>query len=343
MFNLSATMKKKILISIAAFLLLIIAFFGWNLFGPTVHAPEQKFLYIRTGATYKDVTDSLTTNNILGGTAWFSMAAKIAGYTNIKPGRYEIKKGISVLSLVRMLKNGTQSPINFVITKIRTREVLAGRIGRAFECDSTAMLAFFNNADSLQQFGLDTNTVMVAAMPLTYTLKWNTTPSRIFREFHTAWSTFWNAGRKQRADSLGLTPAQVSILASIIDEETNADKDRPNIASVYLNRLKQGMPLQADPTVKFALRNFGLRRIYEKQLLTESPYNTYVNKGLPPGPICTPAEHTIDAVLTAPKTDYIYFVASSAFDGTHVFTSNYKDHMTYARLYQKELNNRNVK
>ncbi|PZR22756.1 MAG: endolytic transglycosylase MltG [Citrobacter freundii] len=336
-------MKKKILLIIAAFILLVAAFFGWNFLGPTLHTPDEKFLYVRTGATYKDVTDSLISNKIVGSTTWFNMAAKMAGYKNIKPGRYEIKRGMSVLGLVRMLKNGSQTPVNFIITKIRTREVLAGRIGRSFECDSTEMLAFLNNADSLQQFGLDTNTVMVAAMPLTYTLKWNSTPSRIFREFHNAWTTFWTAERKKQADSIGLNPVQVSILASILDEETNSDKDRPNIASVYLNRLRTGMPLQADPTVKFALRNFALRRIYEKQLLTESPYNTYVHKGLPPGPICTPAEHTIDAVLTAPKTDYLYFVASSAFDGTHVFTSNYKDHMAYARLYQKELNNRNVK
>lgn len=336
-------MKKKIILFAVAFIVLIAAFVGWKFLGPTVYAPEHKYLYIRTGAGISNVTDSLLQNKIIGGTAWFNLASRIVGYKQVKPGRYEIKKGMSLLGLVRMLKNGTQSPVNFVITKIRTREVLAGRIGRAFECDSLSMVSFMNNPDSLQPFGLDTNNVMVVAMPLTYTLKWNTTPSRIFREFHSAWTTFWTPERKRLADSLGLTPVQVSTLASIIDEETNAESDRPNIASVYLNRLSQGMPLQADPTVKFALRNFGLRRIYEKQLATVSPYNTYMNKGLPPGPICTPAEVTIDAVLHAPKTDYIYFVASTAFDGTHVFTSNYKDHMTYARLYQKELNNRNVK
>lgn len=336
-------MKKKILLIGAGIILLLVVFFGWTFFGPTVHAPANKYLYVRTGSSYNDVTDSLVKNKIIGSTTWFGIAAKMAGYTTIKPGRYEISSGMSLLGLVRKLKNGTQSPVSIVITKFRTREVLAGRLGRALECDSTDILAFMNNPDSLKQFGLDTNNVMVMAMPLTYEMKWNTTPSRIFREFHTAWKTFWTNERKQKADSLGLTPAQVSTLASIIDEETNAASDRPNIASVYLNRLRTGMPLQADPTVKFAMRNFALKRIYEKQLLTQSPYNTYVNKGLPPGPICTPAEHTIDAVLNAPRTDYMYFVASSAFDGTHVFTSNYKDHMAYARLYQKELNNRNVK
>ena len=130
---------------------------------------------------------------------------------------------------------------------------------------------------------------------------------------------------------------EVSVLASIIDEETNKASDRPNIASVYLNRIKKGMPLQADPTVKFAMRDFGLKRILNAHLKTASPYNTYLNKGLPPGPICTPATETIDAVLNAPSTDYLYFVANSNFDGTHIFTSNYADHMKYARLYQQEL------
>lgn len=336
-------MKKKILIIIVAAILLIVAFFGWVLFGPTVHSSGQKYLYVRTGATYNDVTDSLVNDKIIGSRTWFNLASKMAGYNTVKPGRYEITKGMSILGLVRMLKNGSQSPVNFVITKIRTREVLAGRIGRAFECDSSEMLAFLNNPDSLQPYGLDTNNVMVVAMPLTYTLKWNTTPSRIFREFHTAWVNFWTPERKQKADSLKLSPAQVSTLASIIDEETNAASDRPNIASVYLNRLAIGMPLQADPTIKFALRDFGMRRVYEKYLRVASPYNTYANRGLPPGPICTPAEHTIDAVLNAPKTDYLYFVASAAFNGTHVFNKDYKVHMDSARSYQKQLNNRNVK
>lgn len=336
-------MKKKIILGIIAALTLILAFAAWKFMGPTVNAPEKKFFFIRTGETYDNVKANLHDQKIISGQTWFNWAAKIVGYKNIKPGRYEIKNGMSLLSLVRMLRNGRQTPVNFVITKLRTKESLASKVGNAFECDSTQMIHFLNSPDSLKEYGLDTNTVMAAAMPFTYTIKWNTTPSAIFQQFNIAYKTFWTEERKQKADSLKLTPLQVSTLASIIDEETNALSDKPNVASVYLNRMAKGMPLQADPTVKFALKNFALKRVLNVHLQTLSPYNTYQNKGLPPGPICTPAIETIDAVLNSPKTDYLYFVANSAFDGTHIFTSNYTEHMKYARLYQQELNKRNIK
>jgi len=336
-------MKKKILFISLAVILIIAGFTVWKFFGPTVKEPEKKFFYIATGSTYEKVKADLVKQKIITGTAVFNRVSKLIGYKNIRPGRYEIKKGMSVVSLVRMLRNGQQMPVNFVITKIRTKEVLASRIGNAFECDSLKMIKFLNNPDSLKEYGLDTNTAMAAAMPYTYSIKWNTTAGNIFEQFYTAYKTFWNAGRKQKAESLGLNPQQVSILASIIDEETNAKTDKPNIASVYLNRIAKGMPLQADPTVKFAMRNFGLKRILRGHLHTVSPYNTYMNKGLPPGPICTPDKETIDAVLDSPKTDFIYFVANDDLDGTHIFTTNYADHIKYARIYQQELNKRNIK
>ena len=165
-------------------------------------------------------------------------------------------------------------------------------------------------------------------------------PRKIFQQFYDAYKNFWTEERKVKADSLGLSPIEVTTLASIVEEETNKKADKYNIASTYINRLKIGMKLQADPTIKFAMRNFGLKRITGTHLATVSPYNTYLNTGLPPGPICTPSVETLDAVLDAPKTDYIYFVASSAFDGSTVFTTNYDDHLKYARLYQQELTRR---
>ncbi len=336
-------MKKKILLTTLAVILLIAGFIAWNFFGPTVNEPKKKYFYIPTGTTYEKVKAGLVKQKIIKGPALFNRVSKLIGYKNVRPGRYEIKKGMSLVSLVRMLRNGQQSPVNFVITKIRTKEVLASKIGNSFECDSLQMIRFLNSPDSLKEYGLDTNTAMAAAMPYTYTIKWNTSAGNIFEQFYTAYETFWNAGRKQKAENLGLTPLQVSSLASIIDEESNDKTDKPNIASVYLNRIAKGMHLQADPTVKFAMRNFGLKRILRGHLQTVSPYNTYINKGLPPGPICTPEKETIDAVLDSPKTDYLYFVASSGFDGKHIFTSNYADHIKYARVYQQELNKRNIK
>jgi len=334
-------MKKTVLI-ILTLIALIVLFVGWKFFGPTVHVPEKKYLFVSTGATYKDLKNSLNDQDIISGELWFDWAARIAGFNAVKPGRYEIKRGMSLTGLVRMLKNGRQSPVNLVITKLRTKENLAAKVGSSFECDSAQMIAFLNSQDSLKDYGLDNETAMVAAMPFTYAIKWNTTPRRIFDQFYAAYKTFWTPERKKKADSLGFKPVQVSTLASIIEEETNASGDKPLIASVYLNRLSKGMPLQADPTLKFALKNFGLKRILNEHKTVQSPYNTYTNKGLPPGPICTPALETIDAVLDSPKTDYLYFVANSNFDGTHIFTTNYSEHMKFARIYQQELNKRNI-
>ncbi len=329
--------KKKLLFGVLAVIIFFVLFIGSKFYGSAVSTPAGEFFYIKTGSSFSDVKNELVSKKYISGTRWFGLASSILRYKNVKPGRYKLKKGMSLFDLVRMLRAGNQTQVSFVITKIRTKETLAGRIGKNFECDSLQMIRFLNNADSLKHFGLDTGTVMVAAMPYTYPINWNTTPGKIFRQFHTAWEQFWNKERKQKADSIGLSPIQVSVLASIIDEETNKPSDRPNVASVYLNRLRKGMPLQADPTVKFAMRDFGLKRILHVHLKTESPYNTYMNKGLPPGPICTPAVETIDAILDAPETDYLYFVANSSFDGTHIFTSNYSDHLKYARIYQQEL------
>jgi peptidoglycan lytic transglycosylase G len=336
-------MKKKILLSAFGFVLLLAGFCAWKLFGPAISIKQDSYLYIKTGSSFADVQGELTSNKFIGSPTWFKIAARVIGYKNIKPGRYKLTDGMNITGLVRLLKNGRQTPVNFVITKIRTKESLAVKIAREFECDSLRVINFLDNSDSLNPYHLDTNTVMAAVMPLTYEIKWNSTPSGIFRQFYTAYKNFWNADRKQKADSLHLAPVEVSALASIIDEETNSATDRPNIASVYLNRIRKGIPLQADPTLKFALNNFGLKRILNEHKEVVSPYNTYMNKGLPPGPICTPQLETIDAVLNSPQTDYLYFVAKSDFSGTHIFTTNYNDHMKNARLYQKELNKRNIK
>lgn len=330
-------MKRKIIFGLLAVIIFVIAFVAMKFYGSAVSTPSGEFFYIKTGSTYEEVQKELVDKKYIGSNTWFNYASSLLRYKTVKPGRYKLKKGMSLFDLVRMLRAGNQVPVNFVITKIRTKEVLASKVGKLFECDSAAMIRFLNNPDSLKPFNLDTNTVMAVALPLTYSINWNTTAGKVFRQLYTAYEVFWNKERRQKADSLHLSPVEVITLASIIEEETNKKSDKPNIASTYLNRIKKGMPLQADPTVKFAMKDFGLRRILNVHLQTPSPYNTYINKGLPPGPICTPSEETIDAVLDAPNTDYIYFVANSTFDGTHIFTTNYDDHLKYARLYQKEL------
>ena len=329
---------KKTLGFIALVILLIAAFSLWKIFGPTLKQPQGRFFYIHTGSTYTGTTADLVDQKIIGGTTWFNLVAKALKFKTVKPGKYEIKNGMSVFNLVRMLKNGSQTPVDLVIIKFRTKEEFAGRIGKEFETDSSQMINFLNNNDSLQHYNVDTNTWACAIIPDTYRYFWNSTPTKIFSKLHASSQNFWTEEKKQKLKENNLTPTQAYTLASIIEEETNQKSDKGNIASVYINRLAQGISLQADPTIKFAMKDFGLKRIYEKYLTYPSPYNTYVSKGLPPGPICIPSVETLNEVINAPKTNYIYFVANSDLDGSSVFTSSYEDHLKHAKLYQQALN-----
>jgi UPF0755 protein len=287
---------------------------------------------------FEELDSLLKKDEVLTHTAVFNWLAKRASYpASIKAGKFEIHKGMNLFSILKMLRNGRQVPVNLVIIKLRTREDLASMIGRKFECDSAAFMDFLNEADTLRTYGVDTNTAMTLVFPNTYTYYWNTGPSRIFRKMETAARAFWTPTRLQLAESHHLNRVTAYILASIVEEETTRKEDKPKIASVYLNRLATGMRLAADPTVKFALRRFDLKRVYEKYLLIESPYNTYRNAGLPPGPICTPSVESLEAVLNAPDTRYFYFVAKPDFSGYSNFAENFSEHMKNAREYQKAL------
>ncbi len=331
---------KKVIIIVGLALLFVAAIIGFLFFGPATKATEDGFFYVKSGATIADVKTELVAQQVLKGTGLFTTVSNIAGYENVKPGRYKIPSGTSIVNLVRLLKNGRQTPVNFVITKLRTKENLASRINKHFEVDSLAIINFVDSPDSLKPYGLDSSTFMAMVMPYTYDVNWTASPRTIFDQFYKAYQTYWNADRKAKAGAKGLTPEQVVIFASIVEEETRDNKEKPDIASVYINRYRKNMLLQADPTVKFALKDFGLRRILHIHLKAESPYNTYRNKGLPPGPICTPSLESIDAVLNASETEYIYFVANSDFKGSHIFTTNYADHLKYAKLFQTELTRR---
>ncbi len=331
-------MRKPIFFILAA-ILVIAAIIAWLVFGSATTFQEKKHsLNIRTGSSYQQVLKQLDTGKIVHFPALFNFMARQANYPdNVKAGHYEITKGMSIYSILKMLKNGRQTPVNLVITKLRTKEDLANLVSRKFECDSLTFLNFLNQEDSAKKYGLDTNTIMTAVLPNTYTYFWSTSPEKIFIKLYNAYNSFWTQDRKQLAAQKGLTPQTAYILASIIEEETNKNDEKGNMASVYLNRMAKGMKLGADPTVKFALRDFSLKRIYNKHLAVESPYNTYKVNGLPPGPICTPSAITIDAVLNAPKTDYLFFVAKSDFSGYHSFAATYEEHLKYAKEYQQAL------
>jgi UPF0755 protein len=335
---LSFTMKKTIRFFFLV-LLVITGWFAWQFFGPATAFDSQRYyLHIRTGATYQDVLDTLKKNQVISNPVIFNIIANRLDYPQkVKAGRYEIKKGMNAVNILRMLKNGQQDPVNLVITKLRTKEDFAAMVGKKFECDSASFIAFLNNTDSLKPYDLDSNTVMTAVLPNTYAYFWNTTPSKIFAKLHNSYESFWTTERLAKAAEHHLNPRTAYTLASIVEEETLKKDDKPKIASVYLNRIDKGMRLSADPTVKFALRDFGLKRVYEKHLAVESPYNTYKVMGLPPGPICTPSAQTIDAVITSPKTNYLYFVAKPSLDGYSNFAETYAEHLKYAKEYQQAL------
>ena len=329
---------KRILSILFLIIVLIGMYTGWNVLGPVVSAPENKFLYIKTGSQYNDVKDQLISQKILSHTFFFNLISTSLKYNeHIKPGRYLVKNGSNLLSLIRMLKSGNQEPVRLVITKLRTKEDLAAKIGENFEVDSSEAIHFLTSNDSLASYHLDTNTVMTTFIPNSYLLWWNSSFSKILLRLKKQHDYFWEGERSKKAKGKGFTPEEIYTIASVVEEETNMDADKGKIASVYINRIKKGMKLEADPTVKFAMRNFELKRILHGHLSFPSDYNTYQQIGLPPGPICTPSITTIDAVLDAPTTDYIFFVAKPDFSGYSNFANSYSEHLVNAKLYQHAL------
>jgi UPF0755 protein len=317
------------------------AIIGWALMGSgTGFTEKSRSFIIREGETDKaKVLTEMKKSEILSGSMVFSALSSATGvWGKIKPGKYEVKKGQSLWSIARMLKNGRLAQINLVINKLRTKEDLAKLISHNFAPDSASVMQYLNSNDSLEKFGVDTSTVFTMIIPDTYAFYWNTGLSKIFRKLSDSKNAFWQKNnRLAKAETIQFSPEQAYILASIVEEETNYDSDKYKIASVYINRLNKSMPLQACPTIKYAMKDFTLTRIYEKYLFNPSPYNTYRRKGLPPGPICTPSPKTIDIVLGAPKTDYLFFVAKSDFSGYHHFSSTFSEHNQYAKEYQKAL------
>jgi UPF0755 protein len=326
-------MIRKILLFIVVGILLVAGVLYYKFLSPkTNFAAGKKYLYIRTiHATRQAVIDSLVSDSILSNVSDFEwLAAKMNYWEKIKPGRYQIPKGASVLDVLRKLRNGDHNPVNLVINKLRLPEDLARLIGKNFEADSLSVMHWLDSA------GIDHFHHII---PNTYSFPWTYKLNRIFKKLDEEYDRWWKQDdRVQKASIKGYTLDQIYIIASIVEEETNIPSDKLNIASVYFNRLQKGMPLQADPTIRYALKNFTMNRVYYNNLAVASPYNTYRNTGLPPGPICTPSPATIDAVLNAPKTDYLFFVANADLMGGSTFTSNLADHDKAAKVYQDSLN-----
>lgn len=323
-----------------------IIFYLFNRSGTAFSEKNTYFFIPSDSAHLSFVVESLEKKGILKSTQIFKWLARRTDYaTKVKPGKYKIEGGMSQAEVLRLLLSGKQEPVKFVINKFRTREDFARFAARQLECDSMEIIGYLQSPDSLKRFDLDTNTAMTMVIPNTYSFFWNTSAPKLFKKLNSEKEKFWNETRRNKAVQLGLTFEEVYTLASIVEEETNKNDEKPVVASVYLNRLRKGMTLGADPTIKFALKDFSLKRIRLKHIeaSASSPYNTYRNKGLPPGPICTPSIKTIDAVLEAEKTDYLFFCARADFSGYHAFAANYQEHMKNANAYQKALDSLLIK
>lgn len=335
---------KKMLWSVLIIIALSIGMMVYKtyqkIFSPNVFLRNKvsDYVFIPTGATFEEVVNLLFQNGFIINRAsfeWLAEQKKFPG--NIKAGRYKIKSGMSNNELINLLRSGHQTPVNLVFNKLRIKSQLAGKVAKQLEADSTSIMHLINNPVFLTKYDLDTSNVMAVFIPNTYEFFWNTNAEQFFDRMYSEYQRFWTDTRKEKQRKTKLTPIEVVILASIVEEESNKNAEKPTISGVYLNRLKKQIPLQADPTIKFALGNFEIKRVLKKHLEVNSPYNTYKNRGLPPGPICLPSIATIDAVLNFENHKYLYFCAKDDFSGYHVFSNTLQQHNQNAIRYQKAL------
>ena len=336
--------KKPIIIvlivMVCVFLYLAYIFFAPNIFSSS---EEKSFLYVPDNSTFDNVIDSLNQSANVLSIASFKQVAGILKYGKvIRPGRYELKSGMNNFKLIRALRSGRQTPVKLTFNNIRTKEQLAARLSHIIMADSASIVNMLNDNDFLMAYGLNSDTSISLFIPDTYEVFWDLDAMELFTRMKKEHDAFWNDERKSKAAEIPLTPTEVSTLASIVEEETNAKKERPMVAGLYINRLKMDMPLQADPTLKFAFGDFGLKRILFAHILKISPYNTYRNRGLPPGPIRVASRDGIDAVLNYSKHNYIFMCAKETLNGEHNFAVSYSDHQINAQKYQKALNDRKI-
>ena len=335
-------MKRKILwlvIGLAIILIGIAVFTTLSLINskaPNEENGKGRLIYIDRD----DTADSVRTKSALG---WrWDVYSRVFSY-HTRTGRYHVLPDMTCLQLYRLLRNGTQEPMNFVVPTSRTMDKLAATLSQSLMIDSAEIATALTDSTYLATRGYTIATIPALFIPNTYEVYWDISVDKLVERMERENNRFWTAERKAKADACGLTHEQVATLASIVDEETANDAEKPMIAGLYLNRLRIGMPLQADPTVKFAVGDFSLRRILGKHLKTVSPYNTYLIEGLPPGPIRIASIAGLDAVLNHAEHNYLYMCAKEDFSGTHNFATTLSEHYRNARAYIKALNARGIK
>ncbi len=337
--------KRNILVgAIVVFSTLVssFAFYGYQvLFTPNflTETDGDKPFIIEKGATFKDVQNSLYDNGYVTDLVSFSFLAKLMSYDEaVKPGYYIIREDMSNIDAIRMLRAGLQVPVDITFSNIRLMSELPEKLSKNLMMSEQELEALLLNDSVAEAYGFTKQTFISMFIPNTYEVYWTITGKAFLDRMKDEYTRFWSDQRKEKAEALGMTPIQISTLASIVQAETIKKEESATIAGLYLNRLKQGMPLQADPTVKFAIGDFAIQRLLIKDLEIDSPYNTYRKAGLPPGPINMPTIQNIDAVLNYEKHKYLYMCAKEDFSGNHAFATNLVDHNENARRFQNALN-----
>ncbi len=302
---------------------------------------KASYVYIKSNQSFDRLMFNLKKDEILKNPESFERVAKLLNISDkIKPGRYKIEYGLSNLDIIKILKSGSQEPLNLVVKYAKRKENLALALSKQLELDSASLLNIINDSSTLRKAKMDENNIISLFVPNTYNIYWNITGQKLIERMIKEYNTFWNINRTTKSILMKLSLQQVATLASIVMSETNKIDEMPIVARVYLNRLEKGMALQADPTVLFALNDSTIKRVLSIHLAFNSPYNTYLNSGLPPGPICMASPEAIDAVLNAPLHNYLYFCAKDDLSGYHNFAETFAQHQLNARKYQQELNRR---
>lgn len=339
--------KRKIVLSIiipTTLIICVVAFFVLkNMVFKPFEVEDTEYLYIENDDTIDEIVAKLNETG-LPSEKIFRMLAQRMNYNShqIKTGRYEIKPNTTMPHLIRILRTGQQTPLNVTFNNIRTKENLAGRLSNQLMIDSVSLLKELNNKEAIEKLGFDSTTIVAMFIPNTYEVYWDISVDGLMQRMKKEYDRFWNETRLTQAKTLNLTPIEVATLASIVEEEASYSDEYPIVAGLYLNRLRKGMRLEADPTVKFAVADFTLRRILYRHLETESPYNTYKVEGLPPGPIRIPSIKAIDATLQPQSHKYLFMCAKEDLSGRHNFATTHAEHSRNAARYQRALNSRGI-
>jgi UPF0755 protein len=300
-------------------------------------------LLIKDSTTFDQLVQQLQNDEVLQNYKAFRWVSKKKDFRHkIKPGRYELQKNMNTNALVNKLRSRAQDPVDVVFNNVRLKEDLAGKVSKYIWADSTSIIELFSDTDQIEEWGFNTETYRSMFIPNTYEMYWTTEAHEFAERMHEEYQRFWNDERDEKAKAINLSRAEVTTLASIVEQETAKSDEMPRVAGLYINRLERGIPLQADPTIKYALGDFGIRRVLNKHLKIDSPYNTYKYAGLPPGPISFPSISAIDAVLNYEDNNFIYMCAKEDFSGYHNFAATLSEHNRNAAKYRQALDKNKI-